>query len=370
MIIALNQVFKSGEISQGEYSRRADLLDDALASSISKTESAAVPDPFTAPGVQLAFSEYASGEYSDRDIANLLHEAGYRIAARLGSNRLRKDTVEDILQNRFYIGETSYGHRVPRQERQWIPGNHEPLVERELFDQCQKVRKSRAARFTRGGHKEKSTYLLDMLICVECGTRWVGWKVRGVRKYRDPAADKDIACHQSPRYVNADVIEQKLIDILLSVKLPEDWQERLLQRFAQQGDTTPVLKHREAIEGRLMRLRELYIAGDISKEHYEQRRTEFEKELGSFVSLSPRGIDLKRMAELVQNFANIWELAGITDRKKLLQMMYHNVYIERGEIKAIEPTELMWVLLDTVLLRKAGRTGFEPAIRGYPRITA
>jgi site-specific DNA recombinase len=259
---------------------------------------------------------------------------------------------------------------VPGQKREWIPGNHEPIIEHELFDQCQEVRKVRAARFTRGRNKQKSDYLLDMLICVECGTQWVGWKVKGVRKYRDPATDKDQVCHQSPKYINADVIEQKLIDVLFSLKLPDDWQERILQRFSEQKDTTPMLKHRVAVEGRLTRLRELYISGDIPKDQYEQRRAEFERELGSFVSLNARGVDLKRMAELVQGFADLWALAKPGERKKLLQLVYRNVYIERGEIKAIEPTELLWVLLDSVMIRKAGRTGFEPAIRGYPRITA
>ena len=360
MIVALNQSFKSGDLSEDEYARRADLLDDALARAITKSETAAVPDPFTASGVQMAYNEYSTGLYSDRDIAHLLNAAGYQISARLGSNRLRKDTVEDILQNRFYIGETSYGHRVPGQERQWIPGNHEPIIERDLFEQCQEVRKVRSTRFTRGRNKQKSPYLLDMLVCVECGTRLIGWKVRGVRKYYDQAANKERVCHQTPKYIDADEIEQKLIDFLSDLRFPSDWQERLLQRFSEQQDTTPVLKHRAAVEGRLMRLRELYIAGDIAKEHYEQRRLEFQNELNSFTTLNAKGLDLKRMAELMQSIGDLWALAQTEERKKLLQMVFRNIYIEGGEIKAVEPTELMWVLLDTVMFVEAGRTRTNP----------
>src|SRR5690606_27019083 len=107
-LVTLNQSYKAGELIEGEYIRRAELLDEALEQAIAKTDTAAVPDPFNAPGVQLAYTEYATGIYSDRDIAQILNEAGYRISARLGTHKLRKDTVEDILQNRFYIGETSY----------------------------------------------------------------------------------------------------------------------------------------------------------------------------------------------------------------------------------------------------------------------
>ena len=357
MLLALNQSFKSGELVEAEYVRRADLLDDALEGAIAKVDTAAVPDPFTAPGVHLAYNEYSTGVYSDRDIAHILNGAGYRISARLGANLLRKDTVEDILQNRFYIGETSYGRRVPGQERQWLPGNHEPIIERRLFDQCQQVRKVRSSRFTRGRNKQKSTYLLDMLVCAECGTRLIGWKVRGVRKYYDNAAHKERECHQSPKYLDADEIEQKLIDLLCSVSFPANWQKRILQRFSEERDTTPVIKHRAAVEGRLMRLRELYIEGEITKDHYQQRRAEFESEMDSFATLNSKGLDLKRMAELVQSIGDVWALAKAEERKKLLQMVYQHIYVAGGKIKAVEPTELMWVLLNTVMFVDTGGAG-------------
>jgi DNA invertase Pin-like site-specific DNA recombinase len=60
MLIALNKAFKTGELLEAEYTRQADLLDDSLSRSIAKPDTAAVPDPFNAPGVQFAYSEYSS----------------------------------------------------------------------------------------------------------------------------------------------------------------------------------------------------------------------------------------------------------------------------------------------------------------------
>ena len=196
-----------------------------------------------------------------------------------------------------------------------------------------------------------------MPTCVECGSRWVGWKVKGVRKYRDPAADKERICHQSPKYINADNIEQRLIDLLPSVELPHDWQKRVLDHFSEEQDTTPVIRQRVATEGRMTLLRELYIAGDISKDQYERRREEFENELNSLRSLNAQGIDVRRMGELVQNFNDLWKEANKEERKKLFQTFYRNVYIEGGEIKAVEPTSVLWVLLDTVMFVETGRIG-------------
>lgn len=370
MVLALNQSFKSGMVVETEYSRRADLIDDALEMAVAKTDTAAIPDPFNAPGVQLAYSQYSSGYFSDRDIAHLLTEAGFRISARLGTNLLSKDTMEDILQNRFYIGETSYGRKVKGQERKWMQGNHEAIIDRELFDQCQEVRRSRGLRYVRGSSKQKSIFILDMLVCTECGTRFVGWHGRGQRKYRDAAADKERACNQSPKYIDADEIERQLIEPLTNLKLPKGWQKRVLEHFSDQENPSEALKTRASIEGKLMRLQEIYVVGDISKSDYEARRKGLRSELDSLTSLTARGIDIKRMGEMLEDMSNIWSVATLPEQKKVLQMIYRNVYIEGGDIKAVEPTEVMWVLLSTVMQRETGRTGFEPAIRSYPRITA
>lgn len=71
-------------------------------------DTAAIPCPFNAEGLRQAFVLYSSGLYSDEAIAEQLNAAGYRTSGHLGRNRFGKDTVRDMLQSRFYIGETSY----------------------------------------------------------------------------------------------------------------------------------------------------------------------------------------------------------------------------------------------------------------------
>jgi DNA invertase Pin-like site-specific DNA recombinase len=93
------------------------------------------PDEHEAQGVHLAFERYAIGKYSDNDIADILNEAGYRPKGR-GERALElfsKDSVRDLLQNRFYLGEVRY-------KRQRHKGVHQAIISQELFDLCQKVR--------------------------------------------------------------------------------------------------------------------------------------------------------------------------------------------------------------------------------------
>ena len=198
MVLSLGQSFKTGELDEHEYSRQADLIDNALEAAASKIETAAIPDPFNAPGVLLAFREYSSGGYSDRDIAHILNDAGYRISARFGTNHFRKDTVEDILQNRFYVGETSYGRKVPGQQRKWMPGNHEAIIDMMLFEQCQEFGGSELVSTTPARMKIEPFIRSRRCCTARSVARASGEHPPGARLYQTPQPKKDRVQHVSP----------------------------------------------------------------------------------------------------------------------------------------------------------------------------
>lgn len=60
-----------------------------------------VPDKNELPGLVMAFEQFATGKFSDTDIAGLLNDAGYRSKT---GRRFSKETVRDILQNQTYLG--------------------------------------------------------------------------------------------------------------------------------------------------------------------------------------------------------------------------------------------------------------------------
>lgn len=369
LVLALGQSFKNGALDEAEYSRQADLIDNALELAVAKTETAAVRDPLNAPGVLLAYTEYSSGGYSDRDIAHILNEAGYRISARFGATHFRKDTVEDILQNRFYLGETSYGRKVKGQQRQWMPGNHEPLIDRALFDQCQEVRAGRARRYNMGPIQNKAFFPLSVLVyCAVCGTRWKGQKHRGIRYYRDPAAEKEVPCESSVKSVNADWLERFIGDWLRGIKLPKDWRKQI-QGLAREEDDGQA-NERAAIEKKLERLHRLYIEGVIPDGDYQQMRNEYQQQLAPFAPKPDRDVlQLEHIGDVLLNMGKLWDAASPEDRRHLAQMIFTRIFVRNGAVEAVEPTPILWALLQ-VVLPDTGRTGFEPAVRSYPRTTA
>jgi hypothetical protein len=92
-----------------------------------------VPDPEAVEGVRLAFRLYASGNYSDRDIARLLNAEGFPPSEASRTGRWTVGAVRRMLASRYYLGEV--GHRD-----EWFPGKHEPILDPELLDRVQRAR--------------------------------------------------------------------------------------------------------------------------------------------------------------------------------------------------------------------------------------
>ncbi|MDW8069079.1 MAG: recombinase family protein [Anaerolineae bacterium] len=292
-----------------------------------------IPDEWEASGVRLAFEKYATGQYSDADIARILNEAGYRPRGR-GQRALPlfgKDAVTLMLRNRFYIGEIQY-------RRQWYPGLHEPIISRELFERVQKVREQRRGKIGVTARKTSRTYILAGLArCARCGWPMRGSASSGKRYYRDPAHDQSRDCDQ--RLVGADAAEEALGAFLRQLALPPDWREQVLAIVQDQAGKPvhEIRLERERIEGQLERLKRLFILGDIGEAEYRLERDRLKVQLEALDP--PRMPDLAKAAELLEDFGRIWDAATPEERRQIVRTLLAKVYLDadRGPVVAIEP---------------------------------
>ena len=119
-----------------------------------------VPDPARAHFVKLAFHRYATEDISAKQLTAELVEAGF-IGQR--GKPIVLNRVYTMLRNPFYIGvlKTSVGE---------YPGNHEPLIDKELFDACQKKLGERML----GPRRKHFFPLAGKLKCPKCGRMLVG----------------------------------------------------------------------------------------------------------------------------------------------------------------------------------------------------
>lgn len=165
-----------------------------------------VIDPARGPLIRRGFELWATGTVTAKAVARQTYEQG--LVSRNG-NRMTVGRWCVLLQDPFYSGmmRTSIGVH---------PGNHAPLVSRELFNQCQAVfRRKRVRR----GHVARQPFLLSGLVrCPTCPRHLTGeahTKPSGkvYRYYR---------CQQPGcRYiVRAEILDEQVIHILVEKNLP------------------------------------------------------------------------------------------------------------------------------------------------------
>lgn len=101
-----------------------------------------IPDPETSILIVRAFKWYASGEYSTRSLAKKLRQEGLTPITKRGGY-IGTSQTHRLLNNPFYYGEMPYKDKL-------YPHKYEPLVSRELWDECQRIMK--------GWHKQPFKY--------------------------------------------------------------------------------------------------------------------------------------------------------------------------------------------------------------------
>lgn len=76
-----------------------------------------------------AFEFYSTGNYSLKEIINILYDEGFRTATGL---MVKKATIHRMLNNHFYCG-------IMARDGKYYQGNHKPLISQKLFDKVQSV---------------------------------------------------------------------------------------------------------------------------------------------------------------------------------------------------------------------------------------
>lgn len=163
-------------------------------------------DPVRGPLITLMFERYATGQYSTHALREFITDAGLRTRpteAYPAGRPLYLSEISRILTDRTYLGLVIW-------KEEEYPGEHEPLVEPEIFDRVQDTLAKR-----RAGTRERTweCYLKGLLWCARCGRRLV----------LDPAQKCDL-----PR-TRLDDIEQAVEAHYATLTVTEDKQNEITE---------------------------------------------------------------------------------------------------------------------------------------------
>jgi site-specific DNA recombinase len=292
-----------------------------------------VPDPETYPGLLLAFQTAATGK-SDREVAVVLNDHGYRTTGNRGRNPFSKGSVRGLLQNCFYLGQ------LPDGKGGWIPGQDQAVLDPDLFDA---VRKVRAASRRDNGLKVRrvaTVYSLSGLgRCDHCGgtMQITGGSQPGKRpRMYCYHRNQGRSCRQRSAYL--EIYEVQLAEYLATFSIPDDYREQILALHANaHADRVDEAQRRRHIEARLERLTELYRWGDIERNEYQRERDELTAALQSLDATEDQSMVLGQVAAFLSDLPAAWAAANQEQRSRLARTLFEQVVIRDHAIIAVKP---------------------------------
>ena len=290
------------------------LLRSVYGYSIDKEKNIFVPNPDTAPIVQMIYRWYLMGYSSDR-IARQLNMLGimtplkYKLTVEKHQELEKEDywnqpRVTDILRNPRYIGDHVWGkrriilyknipeHKTPKEEWCVWHNMHEPIVNKDDFDRVQEMLTKNAIK----RQKDFASYTDDMrdsfprkVFCAECGKRMYYQQLR-----HDDRSGAIYLCKQDDddgyrQHVHADFLKMFVADqIQLLIKSMCSRKEMILSDQRQSKQISALRRadwkaeklkiQLGQVEANITSLYENLSEGTISSEEYPELRDHYQKE--------------------------------------------------------------------------------------------
>lgn len=296
-----------------------------------------VEHPTNAEGLRMAFRSYSTGRYSDREIAELLNQEGYRTTGNWGERVFTKDTVNRMLKNVFYLGHVKYKGEL-------IPGQHPALIDQDLFDKCQEVRGQRRSKRRAFGQQRRVYVLAGLARCSECELTLRCMANNEHRYYRHTAEVRGYDCSVPGTTVRAEVLEERWTDVISAITLPEDWRQRIEELAGNADQREMVLKERAIVQEKLRRLKTMYRDLLIDDAEYRATHDQLQNRLDSLIL--PNSPHVVRAGEYLEQLGMLWASATLEEQRDVTRVLLKALYVDvvNERIIAIEPMPLFKAL--------------------------
>ena len=250
-----------------------------------------VIDPKTAPLVKEFFKLYSTGNFNVYDLCDIMHEKGLRSR---GGGKMSKSRLYDLLRNRFYLGEVSWG---PIRNKD---GKHKPIVDEFLFNQVQQILTAHNHHACR---RRKYQWLLNgFLYCYRHEKRYTAeWHLVKNKRIAYYHCSNRNGCGKYSEQVQ---LEEKIAEKFKTLEFSPEFVERVIgkakeifhgRRKDYDQKRQALINQRTAFDARRKVMEDKLFDGVISDEEFTERRKEIVEELQG---IEGRLSDLERSREV------------------------------------------------------------------------
>lgn len=283
-----------------------------------------------APIVRRAFEIYAAGMTSTRRLAMQLNAAG-DVPPGFAAG-WRADTLSQILAHPAYIGMMPKGGRTGSGEL--VRGNWPSLVDQEVWDAAQRVRRRNRGNPRGGGASFRAYAFQGLLRCARCGGRMhAQTQTRGrVYYWCRLGVNRSDQCRNGLREDRILPWAASLLEALDRYR-PEDFQRRVAER--QQRDRPRTSPSAIAqLESTMARVAKRFEWGHITEDEYLAER-------GRLVALRTeltRAIEEPAPARLpLGGLAEAWQSGDPGLRRRLLAVFFDEIDVLDGRVVSVVP---------------------------------
>lgn len=294
-----------------------------------------VPDEKYSPLIISAFEKYATGNFTEAEIAAFLNEEG--LPPKYGK-RIHASLVGKMLRNPFYIGKFTWNKKE-------YEGKHSPLISEELFTEVQKVidqhnnfatRKRRHTMLLRG-------YIFDRKNGVQI---WGEVREKRGKEYRYYFS-KTIG---KGSYVNAEELESQVQQLMYKIEISEEYRNQILElakkmlRESRENRNKEELKLEHEIRSYRNAINEAeddrYIRHTITSEKLTEITTRYnvlikkaQQKLGGLeVDHEERMAVLEKVLRLAEDIGESYRKAEPVEKKEYLALFFKKLWVEDGKL--------------------------------------
>ena len=283
----------------------------------------------TSPGNGLVYAfQLAAAGKSDREIAQALNADGHRSSGNRGSNPFTKDSVRAIIRNRFFVGD------LPDGKGGWVPGKHGALIDPTLFAKAETERERYSLRPKRVAGNRSPWALSGIAVCGSCGKPVTA---DGNRRARCQGRAQGGECDQ-PSFFQS-MVERDIGDLLANFDVPVKQRSGFVSAW-RRSHRRPVdsAASRASLRGKLDRLRDVYLDGDLGDVEYRQRKAAILDQLAALPADTTPDTDAgDRLASYLADVAVAWKVATPAEQNKIARALFTSVVVDNRTAVACVP---------------------------------
>ncbi len=317
-----------------------------------REERTVVLDEERAPLIKLAFTEYATGNWTIRSLADYINACGLttRATPKLPSTEITCSAMERILTNPYYKGIVTYNGVE-------YPGTHPVIVEPELWDTVQTVLSS---HMSGERTREHPHFLKGSVFCGECGSRMIVTYAKNhagmVYPYFVCSGRHSKRTNCTLKAILIEEVEQQIEQIYEHYSFPPEIRQPLeeqvravitteREKFAVQADS--LKREKEKLERKRKKLMESYYSEAIPLELLKSEQAQIGKQLAAVeremrmhdMAFEEVENNLSLALELMENCGTFYRLSPDPIKRLMNQAMVERFLIFADGHVSAELTE-------------------------------